>query len=294
MSDHERFLLLAAKEIGEPLTERERADLDAHRGKCPACRFAAAGMRRDDVALRAVLTGAPVAPDVRSRIVAEASGQRQIDARLLLALAAVLLLGVIAVPLMVGGPPAQTALATPSATVAGTPVPSFAESPSPSPAPGSPSPATASPSTASPMPPSPSPSLPARFVAGAYIYGDNPPRQDTVSAHFEDGPVGEWSRRSPATTDGDTFAGTVTCLVIDGAEAWLAGPMTAGTNGSTGAAMLYVHDGGPNGEGDEVVLWLATSAQTLTTMTGWCETRFIPAGPFPLTSGDVVVEDGQP
>jgi hypothetical protein len=29
-------------------------------------------------------------------------------------------------------------------------------------------------------------------------------------------------------------------------------------------------------------------------MTGWCETRFIPAGPFPLTSGDVVVEDGQP
>ncbi len=288
MSDHETFLLLAAKEIGEPLTDRERADLEAHLAECPACRLAAAGMHRDDTALRAVLTGAAVAPDVRNRVMAEASGQRQIDVRLLLTLAAVLLLGVIAVPLMVGGqPPAQTALATPRASLPGTPMPSLVETPSPSPA-------IASPATASPVPPSPSPSSPARFIAGAYIYGENPPRQDTVSAHFEDGPVGEWTRRSPATTDGDTFAGTVTCLVIDGSEAWLAGPMTAATDGSTGAAMLYVHDGGPNGEGDEVVLWLATSAQTLATMTGWCESRFIPAGPFPLTSGDVVVEDGQP
>jgi hypothetical protein len=27
-------------------------------------------------------------------------------------------------------------------------------------------------------------------------------------------------------------------------------------------------------------------------MEGWCQTRFIPGGPFPLTSGDIVVQDG--
>jgi hypothetical protein len=27
-------------------------------------------------------------------------------------------------------------------------------------------------------------------------------------------------------------------------------------------------------------------------MEGWCQNQFIPGGPFPLTSGDIVVQDG--
>jgi len=56
--------------------------------------------------------------------------------------------------------------------------------------------------------------------------------------------------------------------------------------------MIYVHDGGRNGRNDAVTLWLSNAGETLTTMTEWCERRFTPVGPFPLTSGDVVVHDG--
>ena len=38
------------------------------------------------------------------------------------------------------------------------------------------------------------------------------------------------------------------------------------------------------------VLWMNDPGQTLDTMEGWCIDRFIPAGPFPLDDGDVVVE----
>lgn len=279
MSDHEPFLLLAARQLGEPLPELERTELEAHLAGCASCRSMAAGMRHDDARLRAAMSGAPVSPRVRRRVLDEAAGRRHVDVRLVLALAAILLLGVIGAPLMLGGrPPAEPAPSTPTATPAAV--------------------VTASPATVTPSaePPVVNPSAPASgpFVAGAYVYGDAPPRRDTVSAHFENGPVGEWSRRTPATGDGTAYSGPVTCLVIDGSEAWLAGPVETASDGSTGAAMLYLHDGGPEGQDDEVVLWLATSAQTLTTMTGWCENRFIPAGPFPVASGDVVVEDGLP
>ena len=58
--------------------------------------------------------------------------------------------------------------------------------------------------------------------------------------------------------------------------------------------MVYVHDGGADGDGDLVVLWLSTPGQTITTMEQWCERRRIPAGPYPLTSGDVTVTDAGP
>jgi hypothetical protein len=72
----------------------------------------------------------------------------------------------------------------------------------------------------------------------------------------------------------------------------MAGPATTATDGTSDrAAMLYVHDGGADGGGDLVVLWLSTPGQTITTMVQWCERRHIPAGPYPLTSGDVTVTD---
>ena len=133
-------------------------------------------------------------------------------------------------------------------------------------------------------------------MVGNYVYGTTPPRRDTLAAHFEEGrTVGEWSRRSPATGDNsDFFAGPVTCLVISGSDAWLAGPATTATDGETVAAFIHVTDGGPDGEGDTAFLWQAKGGQTLVTMTEWCETRFIPADGLPLTTGDVLIRDGQP
>ncbi|HEX6868144.1 MAG TPA: hypothetical protein VF119_05030, partial [Candidatus Limnocylindrales bacterium] len=88
-----------------------------------------------------------------------------------------------------------------------------------------------------------------------------------------------------------SFGGPVTCLVIDGRDAWLAGPATTASDGSVDrAAFLFVHDGGANGSGDTAVLWMNDPGQTLATMEGWCRSRFIPAGPYPLDSGDVLVD----
>jgi hypothetical protein len=139
--------------------------------------------------------------------------------------------------------------------------------------------------------PSPATSELGAFVAAAYGYG-SPLRRDTVSAHFGGGPVGEWSRRIPATGPGNSFGGPITCLAISGSAAWLAGPATTATDGSTGrAAFIYLHDGGPDGKHDQAILWLSAPGQTLVTMTGWCENRFIPTGPNPVTIGDVEIHD---
>ena len=286
MMDHETFLLLAAKQIREVLPAAEELELERHLATCPSCRSVAAAMRRDDILLRGQLGEVSVSPRVRQRVFDEASGARRFDWRILLALAATLLLATIAVPLIAGGrlaaspsPPAVATSASP------TPAPSVA--PSPSTASTLPSPSTAS------IPPSASPG-PARFVAGAYTYGEPGTRRDAVSAHFDQGePAGEWSRTIPATSAGDSYGGPITCLVISGSDAWLAGPATTATDGSTDrAAFLHLHDGGPNGRGDEAILWLSNRGETLTTMQGWCQNRFVPGGPFPLTSGDIVVQDG--
>jgi hypothetical protein len=268
MTDHETFVLLAAKQIGEPLSAEEAAALEAHLATCPSCRSIAASMRRDDFRLRAELGATKVSPRVRRRVLEEASGRRRVDPRLLLGLAAALTLIVIGVPLLVGS-------SVPT-------VPSPSVSPSFSPA---------SPSAVAPTP-SPSASGSGRFVVGNYVYGTNPPRRDTLAAHFEGTVVGEWSRRSPATGDGTFLGGPVTCLVISGSDAWLAGPATTATDGRKDLAVfIHVHDGGSEGKGDTAFMWQTTAGQSLVTMTEWCEKRFIPADGLPLTTGDIVVQD---
>jgi hypothetical protein len=287
MTDHETFILLAAKQISEPLTAEEEAELAAHLAACPECRSAAAGMRRHGILLRAELGTVNVSPRVRRRVLDEAAGRRRIDPRLILGLAATLLLAGIGVPLIIGAasvadpsPSVPTQPSTLARTL--TPDPSLASSPSLA----SPS-AVASESSASPSPSGP-------FVIGNYVYGTSTsPRRDTLAAHFEEGrAVGEWSRRSPATGDSsDFFAGPVTCLVISGSDAWLAGPAITATDGTTKAAFIHVTDGGPNGKPDTAFLWQAKGGQTIVTMTEWCEKRFIPADGVPLTSGDVIVHE---
>jgi hypothetical protein len=119
------------------------------------------------------------------------------------------------------------------------------------------------------------------------------PRRDSIAAHFEGAAVGEWSRTYPATGEGDVFGGPVTCLVIDGKKAWLAGRTTTATDGTKdGAVFIHVVDGGPDGVGDRAFLVMTTQGQTLRTMEEWCRRKFVPADPYPLTSGDIVVDDG--
>ena len=77
--------------------------------------------------------------------------------------------------------------------------------------------------------------------------------------------------------------------MIDGSTAWMAGPTTTATDG-TEAALIVVHDGGPDGEDDTALMWLTRAGQTLATVTNWCVNKFTPAGPpLPLTEGDVEV-----
>ena len=286
MTDHETFVLLAAKQLSEPLSPSEEADLAAHLTDCPSCRSIATGMRRDNIRLQGELGSSTVSPRVRARVLDEASGRRRIDSRLVLGLVAVLLIGLVAVPFLGGG---RTEATPPPSEVAEVPT----TAPTLSPAPSSPEPSSPEPS-ASPPEPSVSPSPPGSeaFVDGSYLYGTRPPRRDTVEARFEAGqPVGEWTRISPADGSGNSYTGTITCLVIDGSTAWMAGPTTTATDG-TEAALIVVHDGGPDGQGDTALMWLTRGEQTLTTVTNWCVNQFTPEGPpLPLTSGDVEIHD---
>ena len=281
MTDHETFVLLAAKQLSEPLSPSEEAALAEHLMDCPSCRSIATGMRRDNIRLQGELGAATVSPRVRARVLDEATGRRRIDSRLVLGLAAVLLLGLVAVPFFGSGrieatPPPSAIAELPSVSASVSPGPSTAESSSPSPA------------------PSPLPSV-GPYVAGSYVYGTRPPRRDTVAAEFVEGePAGEWSRISPADGSGNTYSGTITCLVIDGSTAWMAGPTTSATDG-TEAALIVVHDGGPDGEGDTALMWLTRAGQTLTTVTNWCVNKYTPAGPpLPLTEGDIEIDGGDP
>jgi len=281
MTDHETFVLLAAKQLSEPLSATDEADLERHLAECPSCRSIATGMRRDNIRLHGELAAATVSPRVRARVLDEANNRRGIDRRLVLGLAAVLLISLLGVPFMVGGrdeatPPPSTIAALPSVGPTLSPTASLPE----------PSPSRVSPE------PSPSPSGSTAFVTGSYLYGTRPPRRDTVTARFEAGkPAGEWSRISPADGSGNSYTGTITCLVIEGSTAWMAGPTTTATDG-TEAALIVVHDGGPDGEGDTALMWLTRGEQTLQTVTNWCVNQFTPEGPpLPLTEGDVEIHD---
>jgi hypothetical protein len=285
MNDHETFLLLAAKQLSERLSTSEEAALTAHLSGCPSCRAMLVAMRRDDILLRGELGPAIVSPRVRRRVLDEATSGRRFDWRPILGLAAALLVAAVGVPLLAGGPSSDVPSQTPSpASIL--PSPSLAQaselaSASPSP-PTSPIPAS--------EPPAPSDGP---YVTGAYVYGTGVPRRDTIAAHFEGTPVGEWSRTIPATGEGDFFGGPITCLVIQGNEAWIAGRATTATDGTKdGAVFIHVVDGGPAGAGDLAFLVQNTQAQTLTTMEEWCRRKFVPAAPYPLTIGDITVFDG--
>ena len=276
MNDHETFLLLAAKSLSEPLTREDEAQLEAHIATCPDCRSIVAGMRRDDMRLHSALKPIPVAPRVRERVLAEAGGGRRLaGGRLALLLAAALTLGVIGVPLIAGGSHGPAASERPSSSIASVPSPTVSLSPSVAPSPPPPS--------AAALPTGPGP-----LVNANYTYFN---RIDSVAARLKDGkPLGEWWRQTEVSGKTESYGGPVTCLVIEGPDAWVAGPATTATDGRKDLAILFrLHDGGANGD-DSARGYLTNPGQTLTTMQTWCETRYTPADLTPLTSGDVSIE----
>ena len=141
------------------------------------------------------------------------------------------------------------------------------------------------------MAPSASPSV--LTVSGAYSYTVAPgsTRRDSVAARAGDPPDGTWSRTVP---ENERFlGGPITCLVVDGREAWLAGPVDEAAEGATGAAaFLYVRDAGEDGAGDLALTWIADPGQSLETMETWFRNRFIPADPYPLDDGDIEIRTG--
>lgn len=294
MNDHERFLLLAAQRIEGPLTREDDDDLEAHLSSCPSCRAIAAGMRRDDIRLRAVLAPVAVAPRVREAVLAEASGRsrRAVGWRVLSVLAAAVVIAVIGVPLIAGGPrdgpgsggptPSQASLPTASPTPSPTPPPT--DSPTPSPEPSQePSPSTTAPSPV--LIPS---------VNGSFTYSEFEPRRGSIAARLVDGvPDGAWSRRVPPAGNSKIWSGTITCLVIEGDEAWMAGPVTVSADRKANQAIfILARDRGAQGEGDRVLMQLSNSGETLALFEGWCREKFRPRVPYPLTDGDIRVDNG--
>lgn len=292
MNDHERFLLLAAERIDGPLTRELDDELEAHLSSCPSCRATTVGMRRDDIRLRATLAPVPVAPRVREAVMAEASGRRRraVAWRVLSVLAAAVVIAVVGVPFIVGGPrqgpgsgdatPSHASITTASPTPSPTPSPTASPTPSVEPSP-EPSPSTAA----------PSPVL-VGSVNGQFIYSEFEPRRGSISAGFVDGAAeGAWSRRVPPAGNSKIWNGTITCLVIEEKEAWMAGPVKVSADGKTNQAIfILARDRGPQGEGDRVLMQLSTSGETLALFEGWCREKFRPRAPYPLTDGDIRID----
>lgn len=289
MNDHERFLLLAAQRIAEPLTRAVDDELEAHLSSCPICRATAAAMRRDDIRLRAVLAPVPVAPRVRAAVLAEASGTRRraVAGRLILGLAAAAGIAAIGVQLIAGGPrEVRSDIPTPSQA--------FLPTASPTPAPtASPTPSAQPSQEPSPSTDAPSPVI-SGSVNGSFTYSESQPRRGSISARFVDGAAdGAWSRRVPPAGNSKIWNGTITCLVIEDDEAWMAGRVTLSADGKTDQAIfILARDRGPQGDGDRVLMQLSMSGETLELFEGWCRERFRPEAPFPLTSGDIRIDNG--
>jgi len=299
MIDHERFRLLAAKRVGGRLDPDEATELDTHLASCRPCRIEADQLERDHRLLSAALSDAPVAPQVRSAVVAAARGGRRSSPWLLLAAAALLLLALSAAVVFVGTSQPSPAIdssrppeLSPTAPLLPTPSPQPSPSPSPAPSP-SPSP--------SPDRPSPGPEV---SITGEYRYvvvKGRPGRSVTLDVHGTDPVLGSWSLR--AAPDGPLQGGPVTCLVVKGRDAFMFGPATTGER----AAFLWVRDGKtPGGADDMAVTWMqdlpgdplpsGLKPQTLEEMEGWCRNagQGRPDGLklIPLASGNLTIRNG--
>jgi hypothetical protein len=134
-------------------------------------------------------------------------------------------------------------------------------------------------------------------VSGGFTYDavDDPsqPRSVTISAQGSGADVRgtfTWTRPS------GVYGGPVSCLQVDGSDAWFAGPITSGpprNNEGFPAVFTYLHDGGtPGSAGDYAFVWGADPGQTLSDMESLCaemDTYLFGLWPFAVVSGDLKV-----
>ena len=140
-------------------------------------------------------------------------------------------------------------------------------------------------------------------VAGTFTYDAFPDlaegyRELSVSAQATDPVKGSWTWTRP----NGTFSGPVTCLRVDGDDAWIAG-YTAPASELLGVVFFWVHDGG-RPAGDRVFGWAADLEITLEDMEAVCESMgtavpipgepgepggWFPIDPVPLLSGNVTI-----
>ena len=119
-------------------------------------------------------------------------------------------------------------------------------------------------------------------VTGTYSYTSfSGPKSVSLSAHGTTPVKGTWS----FTGGAGTIGGPITCLVVDGSEAWLAGTPSVGEAG----VFIYLIDGGSPGTDDLAVTWVQDPWQTFEELQGWCESRFTDVPLFELDGGNLTV-----
>ena len=133
-------------------------------------------------------------------------------------------------------------------------------------------------------------------VTGGYnyvVFEGSEPRSVSVQAQGSDTVKGRW------LFERGRLSGPVTCLNVQGDEAFMFGPGTVGGRG----AFLWVRDGGsPGGADDEAITWIqdlpgdelppGLDPQTLEEMEGWCLNAgdgYPGIGPVPLISGNLTI-----
>lgn len=129
-------------------------------------------------------------------------------------------------------------------------------------------------------------------VAGSYQYSpfaQTPTREVSIQAHRSGDSVRgsyEWT----SLVDGVTRTGEVTCLVVDGSDAWLAGRETQTTGQPASGAFFRIDDGGaPGVTHDAAVAWIADPGQQLDELEAWCTDRNSEIPLFELDSGNLIV-----
>jgi hypothetical protein len=127
-------------------------------------------------------------------------------------------------------------------------------------------------------------------ASGSYSYtSSSGPKTVSVDAHGTNPVKGSWTFKSRVV-----LSGTITCLVVQGDDAYMFGLPSNGDR----AAFLWLHDGGtPGTAGDEAVTFIedapGESPYTRADMESWCVNAGdgFPAPLFPLDSGNLSVYD---
>ncbi len=141
-------------------------------------------------------------------------------------------------------------------------------------------------------------------VTGTYhywVFDDPTPargRQVSVSAIGTDPLQGRWSLTYPETKA--SVSGDVTCVVVDGDQAWVAGRITSMNKNVDPELIgeglfLWVRDGAAAGVPDKAYSWIGDPGQPLAEMEAWCLSKQSNGPPdgWTVDRGNITVRPGR-